>query len=244
MSHRSFCCLTFSLLTLFLSSTASFSLAAPPRVETMIRPTLSGDEFSRQPDIWATEVHFKSMRMIWVNVPDPKTNKVTRELIWYLPYRIVNRRVEGAKNPKGTFLPEFELVTEDNNHQTAYIDEVIPAAQAAINKREKREYKNSVEIVGELPELTESKAKLEHSLYGVATWRGIDPKTDYFKVFMTGFSNGYQQVEIDGSNQILRRTIVQRYSRPGDELDQREREIRQVGQPTWIYRPTQAEKAD
>ena len=137
-------------------------------------------------------------------------------------------------------MPEFELVTNDNDGQHVYYDEVIPAAQAAINRREGRtgsnKYKNSVEIVGEIPELTDTDAKLEHSIYGVAMWRGVDPETDFFKIFMTGFSNGYIKVNDD---RIDRRTIVQEYSRPGDELKQNQGEIRPVGHPEWIYRPSE-----
>ncbi|QDU43284.1 hypothetical protein [Symmachiella dynata] len=219
--------------------------AAPPGVETRVRPTVTGEERSRQPDIWAMEVYYKSVRMIWVDIPDPKTGKTQRELIWYLPYRVVNRQIKGSLPPVGPdgkrpkFVPEFELVTKDNGVQHVYFDEIIPVAQAAINRREGRtgsnRYKNSVEIVGAIPELTDADAKLEQSTYGVAIWRGVDPKTDFFRIFMSGFSNGYIKV---GDDRIDRRTIIQEYTRPGDELDQDEGEIKPDGHPEWIYRPS------
>ena len=233
-----------SIAALLLLVTAGPAAAAPPGVETHVRPLISGEERSRQPDIWACDVYFKSVRMMWVDVPDPKTGDTKKELIWYLPYRIVNRKIEGSPEPVGPdgkrpkFVPEFELVTNDNNGQQVYFDEVIPAAQAAINRRERRtgsnRYKNTVEIVGAIPELTDADAKLEKSIYGVATWRGVDPETDFFKIFMTGFSNGYIKV---GNDRIDRRTIVQEYRRPGDNVDEVQREIRAIGHPEWIYRP-------
>ena len=88
--------------------------------------------------------------------------------------------------------------------------------------------------MGAIPELTDADAKLEKSIYGVATWRGVDPETDFFKIFMTGFSNGYIKV---GNDRIDRRTIVQEYRRPGDNVDEVQREIRAIGHPEWIYRP-------
>ena len=54
---------------------------------------------------------------------------------------------------------------------------------------------------------------------------------------MTGFSNGYEVTKgPNGDEIVLRKTLVQEYWRPGDELLQDEREIRSVGEPQWIYR--------
>jgi len=41
---------------------------------------------------------------------------------------------------------------------------------------------------------------------------------------------------------IWRRTIVQRYWRPGDRFAESEKEIRRQGDPVWIYRPSEAKK--
>ncbi len=41
----------------------------------------------------------------------------------------------------------------------------------------------------------------------------------------------------DDTTTIWRKTLVQKYWRPGDELEQNEREIRTQGEPRWIYRP-------
>ena len=57
-----------------------------------------GAEDGHMSDIWVFEVRYKPLRMIRVNVTDPKTGEKSRELIWYLVYRAVlrpqERRVE------------------------------------------------------------------------------------------------------------------------------------------------------
>lgn len=215
--------------------------APVPGVEITAAPTILGEERVAQPDIWALEMNFKPVRMIHVEMPD-RTGKVERQLIWYMVYRVIRRPVaEPNKNSlsfdNAMFVPEFLLVTEQSSGQKMYYDRVMPIAQAAINKRERREYKNTVEIVGPMPPETPYKAKTEKSLDGVAMWRGIDPTVTKFKVFMSGFSNGYRKTKgPNGEDLIERKTIVQEFWRPGDEFDQNEEEIRVVEQPKWIYR--------
>ena len=68
-------------------------------------------------------------------------------------------------------------------------------------------------------------------------FRGIDPKTDYFTVYMSGFSNGYKLGPGPNDSQVVKRkTLVQRYWRPGDQFDEEEVEFRVKGDPFWIYR--------
>ena len=218
--------------------------AVAPGVETKAAPVITGEERNLQPDIWALEVNFKPLRLIRVDLPDARTGKTTPRMIWYIVYRVVNRPADGtspaqseeaAKRP--IFVPEFTLVTEDEGAQKVYLDRVMPVAQAAINKRERHHYKNSVEIVGPIPPITPLKAKLDKSLDGMATWRGIDPATDHFKVYMTGFSNGYRTIAgPNGEEVVQRKTLVQQFWRPGDRFEQHEAEIRIVGAPQWIYR--------
>jgi hypothetical protein len=78
-------------------------------------------------------------------------------------------------------------------------------------------------------------------------WRNVDPDADFFSVFMQGFSSGYRQTTgPDGKPLIWRKTIMHEYWRPGDEAEQREREIRRLDEPKpsdqprhdprWVYR--------
>lgn len=227
-----------------LVGTQAGSAAIAPGVETTASTVLTGEERNVQPDLWVLEVNFKPVRMISVDLPDPITGKTRRQLIWYLAYRAFNR---GGNNkstavlPKAedrpVFVPEFTLMTDDNGKQKIYFDRVMPVAQAAINRRERHNYKNSVEIVGHIPPVAKRGAKDEKSLDGVAMWRGVDPSTDHFKVFMGGFSNGYRVEKGPNDEDLLKRkTLMQEFWRPSDVLEQSEEEIRLEKQPIWIYR--------
>jgi hypothetical protein len=186
--------------------------------------------------------------MITVNLPDAKSGKSSDRLIWYLAYRVVNRVIPGLPpqswdaGSAPMFVPQFTLVTQDEGPQKSYLDRVMPVAHAAILKRERHAYKNSVEIVGPVPPVTplEAKPGTEKSLDGVATWRGVDPHTDRFKIYVTGLSNGYRkEIGQDGAAVTLRKTLVLDFWRPSDALDQNEREVRpnpKNDQPQWIYK--------
>lgn len=218
-------------------------------------PAATLAELNAQQDLWTLEVNFKPMRMIWVDMIDPRTGRKSRQLVWYLIYKAVNRPLprredtsdttpQNVEDPLPTplFVPEFTLVTNDNTGEKVYHDVVLPEAQAAILAREHRDgdryrYKNPVEIVGELPQVTPKDAKTEDALYGIVTWRAVDPETDYFTVYMTGFSSAYKLADADGKVVPWRKTIVQEFWRPGDEFRQTEREILRKGDPQWIDRP-------
>jgi hypothetical protein len=181
--------------------------------------------------------------MIYVPVTDPKTGKSRKELVWYIAYRALVRA--GSRVPESAeeaqdrpiFVPEFTFVTDDDGKVQTYADRILPEAQKAINKRERYQYKNSVDVVGPLPQITPDSSKQLKSLDGVATWTGIDPDTDFFTVYMTGFSNGYKVSQgPDGQEIVLRRTLMQKFWRPSDRFDQSEDEIRLKGEPSWVYR--------
>jgi hypothetical protein len=216
--------------------------AIAPGVETVAAPLISGEERNAQPDIWALEINYKPVRMLLVELTDPKTGKTAKELVWYLAYRAVVRSSSGVSavvrpEDRPTFVPEFTFVVEGRGAPKVYPDRVLPGAEAAINKRERYKYKNSVEIVAPLPKMTPEKSKVMHSLDGLATWTGIDPDVVYFSIYMSGFSNGYKVTAgPNGEEIVTRRTLVQKFWRPGDRFDQHEDEIRLEGEPKWIYR--------
>ncbi len=283
------------------------------------QPHATGDERTSQTNLWVLEVQFKSLRLI--RLPHPTTGEKSKgERIVYLVYRVVNRGLGEVKDESDTvpintfdpdvaaplFVPEFTLVTSDNDQQKTYNDVVIPEAQKLIQSlREKRKLSNSVEIVGPIPEVTPAGTKVadEKALLGVAMFRGVDPAADRFTIMMAGFSNGYKLVRGPVSYQTLvdrvkekkltfsdqvwdsktpwraasatfnlfdnrkqaptnpdasiwfytttsdrisaeeekpiiwRKTLVQRFWRPGDEFDQQEKEYRLVGDAEWIYQP-------
>jgi hypothetical protein len=213
-----------------------------PGVETVVRPLITGEERNEQPDIWAMEVNFKPVRMILADVTNPKTGKTSRELVWYLAYRALVRDTSGLSDSvkpedRPILVPEFTFVIESRIGIEIYEDRILPAAQAAINQRERIKYKNSVEIVAPLPKVTPERAKVLKSLNGVAMWTGINPNVVYFTIYMSGFSNGYRvEAGPNGEEIVRRRTLAQKFWRPGDRFDQHEEEIRIKDDPQWIYR--------
>lgn len=214
------------------------------------------------PNMWIMELQYKPIRMVRVPVRDPRTGQTKRELIWYMVWRGIRRdytryfadtdkdalikklrdpelQPVNARDAQATFkpimAPRFTLMTEDGD-QKIYRDWILPDVQAAIAKREKIQLKNTVQAIQDVPPLAEN-PRDQSVIEGVAIWRNVDPRTDYLRVFMTGFSNAYRLGKVDDKTVLERKTIVQRFWRPGDEFEQDEEEFRIQGKPQWIYRP-------
>ncbi len=283
----------------------------------------TGDERTSQTNLWVLEVQFKSLRMRRVELPDPKTGEKRIEPIIYLIYRAFNPGLGETKDQSDTdplnrfdteveapqFVPEFTLVTNDNDQQKIYDDVILPAAQKVILNRERPNLptgvvlKNTVQAVGPVPPITPPAPNPQDAIYGVAMWRGVDPEADFFTIMLSGFSNGYKLVRgpvsyqtlidrvkagkltfsdqiWDGKNiwkaasetynlfndkkpapanpeeniwfftttydrvtddeekpVIWRKTLIQRFWRPGDSIDPQEKEFKLKGDPEWIYQP-------
>lgn len=230
-------------------SFATVNAQPPKRNEVRIAPVATGEEQSNQHDLWVLEVYTKPMRLIPVEMTDPKTGEKKLDYVWYITYRAVHRKAKERTEPNTPenqfdppvspplFIPEFTLVVTDNDRHEIYSDQVIPEALAAINKREKSTLKSSVGAVGPLPEANDPGSGYEHAISGVAMWRGIDPDADRYTVYMTGFSNGFRKVNgPDGEPIIQVKTIMQKYIRRGDRFEQNEGEIELDGESQWIYR--------
>lgn len=282
-------------------------------------PVASGEERQAQIDLWVFELQFRSLRMIELPITDPRTGAKKNELIYYLTYRAINREIERKEDLSDTvpvnvydrdpvpdlFIPEITLVSNDNGVRKAVPDSIIPEAQFAIGKRERiRVLANSIQAVQKIPPSVPVNATDPPAIYGVAMFRDVNPETDFFTLFMSGFSNGYKLVKgpvayadlqvlvdadeirvndqiwngsfesnwtaaaevgdlfnadglppanadtqwyysvppdkADDNVTVWRKTLVQKYWRPGDAADQNEREIRAQGDPRWIYRPDDA----
>lgn len=222
---------------------------APRRNEIRIPPLVTGEEMTAQHNIWALDVYMKPMRLIPVELTDPKTGEKKLEYVWYITYRAVHRKSLDRTEPNTPenqfdepvspplFIPEFTMILTDNDRTEVLSDQVIPEALAAINKREKTNYKSSVAVVGPLPEANDPGAGTENALMGVAMWRGVDPDADRYTVYMTGFSNGIRKVNGPDDQPIIQtKTIKTKYIRRGDRFQQNEGEIQLDGEPEWIYR--------
>ncbi len=203
-------------------------------------------------NIWNLEFAFKPLRMIYVDVPQP-TGKMHRKLVWYMVFRVRNlgkhltpvpiqdnfghklygtAKVDevlnlGAAQPAGTirFYPHFVL--ESREQGKSYLDRVIPAARRPIEIREMRGARllNTVEI--SKIDIPVSTPGAEKAVWGVVTWEGVDPRTDYFSVFVQGLTNAFQiKGTPDGRTAYQLKTLQLNFWRPGDAVLEHEKEVR------------------
>jgi hypothetical protein len=160
-------------------------------------------------------------------------------------------------------IPRFILKADDNDGVELYTDEINLEVQQAIFQREfgrrapDLKMLNSVQAIAEIgePVPSDDKDALSKAVYGVAVWRNVNPKADFFSVIMSGFSNAYRISTDENGNRIIEeKVIVQRFARPGDEFNQDEQEFRfiddldtngdgkiDVRYPNWQYRARDAE---
>jgi hypothetical protein len=192
--------------------------------------------------------------MIEVSVPSATGGNQTK-LVWYLVYRVRNtgqilKPVEGeggiytnalAKGGPIRFLPQFILESNDRTADgrrtgKAYLDRILPSAVAAISQRETpgRRLLNSIEIAQQ--PIPVSDGRIDRSVWGVATWTDIDPRIDFFSVFVGGLTNAYRWEDVPGAYRVgdspgkgrefARKVLQLNFWRPGDELLQTEQEFR------------------
>ncbi len=201
--------------------------------------------------VWCLELTFKPLRMIRVDIPQP-SGKMQRKLIWYMVYRVRNtggglqpeRQADGTyglqpATPEVHFLPQFVLesheLKDSRGRGKAYLDRVIPVAMAPIIRREKPSgtLHNSVQISEQpIPFATD---QTDQGVWGVVTWENIDPRIDYFSIYVAGLTNAYRWVDLDGAyrpgdppgkgRRFVRKQLQLNFWRPGDQFDETESEI-------------------
>ena len=205
-------------------------------------------------DIWALEFKFKPLRMIDVDLPQP-SGFMQRKPIWYLIYSISNniKTMHPVRAEDGTYnieyvdapvhlSPGFLLHSVSSNKW--YPERDIPAALAAIRTREdpNRAFCNMAQIPRDL--------KVGETVWGIATWEDIDPRTERFSIYVSGLTNAYRWSDDAGKfktgarlgtgRHLVQKTLKLNFWRPGDEYNPTEREIR-FGVPgeldyEWVYR--------
>jgi hypothetical protein len=213
----------------------------------------TGVKFRRE--VTCLEFSFKPLRMVHVDVPQPD-GKMQRKLIWYMVYRVRNtgRALKPVEQDASAyaaeigpgqpvrFLPHFVLESQDREPSgervdKAYLDRVIPAAVEVIRRREMRgdmPLLNSVQMSEQL--IPVSDGRTDQGVWGVATWEDVDPRLDFFSIYVGGLSNAYrwedtpgafQPGDFPGKGRRFSRKILQlNFWVPGDEFLQEEREIR------------------
>lgn len=201
--------------------------------------------------IWDLEFAFKPLRMIEVDMPQP-TGKMQRKLIWYMVYRVSNRglalsptatqdefggetyKTEKVNYPTRRFFPHFVL--ESREYQKSYLDRILPAAQKSIQLREKPGTKlhNSIEMTRVQIPLSDD--RVERGVWGVVTWEDVDPRIDFFSVYIRGLTNAFEFADPPGAFQAGQppgsgrvysyKTLQLNFWRPGDSVLEHEGEIR------------------
>ena len=199
--------------------------------------------------------------MITIDLPGRDGSVASRQ-VWYLVYYVKNngRQLNPApqKDAQGNetfttepvdhtvrFFPSFVIQCHDVGQ--AYLDQVLPAAVERIRLREdpRRMLHNSVSISEvNIPVSTESE---DRSVWGVATWVGVDPRSDFFSIYVQGLTNAYRWQDPENAFQpgdppgtgrrLSFKTLQLNFWRPGDAIDPNEREFR-FGVPNQAQLPS------
>ena len=259
MSGRPFRYLPPTLLVILAGGglVASLSLfaQAPKRFlnpnERYVKPgvNVQDGDAARNSRLWVLDFKFKDPRLIKVNIPGRG-----QRVCWYLWYQVINY----TGQPR-TFIPDFELVTHDGH--TTYPDQIMPAAQEAIQKIEDPtgfyKIKNSVTIASEPIPVSQPKA-VPRPVTGVAIW--VDPnepgpdddeatkkrkaklpklaESNRYSIFISGLSNGWSvtdPIPPDKEPVVRRKTLQLSFKRLGDQFNMKSEEIR-FERSEWIYR--------
>jgi len=155
-------------------------------------------------DVWCLEFAYKPPRLIDVDVPGPDL-KMRRKRLWYLLYRVKNAGGRRTVTPQDDdtafsrerleapirFLPHFVLESIEGLSRAegalsyrGYLDRVVPAAIEPIKRREA--------IPGRLHDsasMVEAPIAPGEERWGVAIWEGIDPRIDFFSIYVRGLTN-------------------------------------------------------
>lgn len=215
-------------------------------------------------EIWNFEFAFKPLRMIYVDLPQP-SGQTQRKQIWYIVYRVKymgNELVPKAQQDRWNnttfpavgepepghgwrrFFPHFVL--RSHEYRKEYLDRVLPAAKMPILRREfpgktpgttalaAADLHNSVEMMR--TRIPISDENTDRSVWGLVTWEDIDPRIDYFSVFVQGLTNAfrfsdppgaYKPGDPPGTGRIVdAKTLQLNFWRPGDSEMAHEDEIR------------------
>jgi hypothetical protein len=213
---------------------------------------------------WYLQFTFKPLRLIQVDLPSAN-GRLERKVVWYMVYRVKNlgghlkpvakepqaadelagapevQSVDDIGPPGIIFIPKFSLeATIDGQKHKPYADSLMPLAIDAIRRREdpNRMLLDSVSISGHPIPL--STATDDRSVWGVATWVDIDPRIDFFSIYINGLTNAYRWTDPAGAfkagdppgtgRQYKYKTLQLNFWRPGDEFVLLEDEIH-IGAP-------------
>jgi hypothetical protein len=143
----------------------------------------------------------------------------------------------GRKTTDLRFFPHFVLRSIEYDKE--YLDRLIPAALEPIKAREfpgrpQQQLYDSLTISEVAIKISDDKN--DNSVWGVVTWTDVDPKIDYFVVYVQGLTNAYRFEDPAGAfksgdppgtgRKLTKKTLQLNFWRPGDTVDPNEEEIR------------------
>jgi hypothetical protein len=198
--------------------------------------------------IWGLEFTFKPFRMIEVDLPQA-SGKMQRKTLWYMVYRVRylgaevhfekqreelsdgDRYVRFRNTKKDAefryFMPYFTLRSHAFGKE--YLDRIIPAATDDIEAVEKvgAPILNSIEMAN--TKLMREDAETGKGVWGVVVWEDVDPRTNFFSLYIQGLTNAYHYndtaAELSKSDPIASgrefevKTLQLNFYRPGDTID-------------------------
>ncbi len=220
--------------------------------ERYVKPgvNVQDGDAGRNSRLWVLDFKFKDPRLIKVKIPGRG-----ERVCWYLWYQVINY----TGQPR-TFIPDFELVTQDTN--MTYPDQILPAAQEAIQKLEDPtgfyKIKNSVTIAAYPIPVSLPKAA-PRAVTGVAIWvdpnepapddtaqikkrKAAEPKladSNRYSIFIAGLSNGWaltDPIPPEKEPIVRRKTLQLSFKRLGDRFHMKSEEIRFQQPAQWLYR--------
>lgn len=212
----------------------------PQRAASSTTFVSRGERVEYPRDIWCLEFAFKPPRTLDVDIPAGDL-KMRRTTVHYLVYRVKNvggrrvvttrHEVQGELDPVERtvepfekpikFLPQFVLETREGiadgegiSSYRAYLDRLVPSAIGAIRQREDpaRELLDSAAISA-----TEIAPGEER--WGVAIWEAVDPRIDYFSIYVRGLTNAIRWRKREGRN-------IQPTDPPGEHIEQTLKSLR------------------
>ncbi len=192
-------------------------------------------------DIWCLEFTFKPPRTIAVDVP-AGDGKMRRTSVLYLVYRVKNvggRRVVTSPRPEAPgeldpvertvesfekpvrFLPQLVLETREGiaegegiSSYRAYLDRLMPSAMDAIRQRE-----DPARVLLDSASISAEEIAPGEERWGVAIWEAIDPRIDYFSIYVRGLTNAIRWRKREGRN-------IQPNDPPGEHIEQTLKSLR------------------
>ncbi len=135
------------------------------------------------------------------------------------------------------FMPHFVLQSKEYNKE--YLDRIIPSALAPIKDREfpgEKDLTIHDSISISTVDVPLSEGRIDKSVWGVVTWEEIDPRLDYFTIYIQGLTNAFKFEDPAGAfkkgsppgtgRKFTVKTLQMNFWRPGDTVEEHEEEIK------------------